>query len=72
MEADLARLGVTAREADVLALVALGLANKEIASRLYLSSRTVEKHVERLLMKTGAANRAQLAVLASATRTSRT
>ena len=62
---DLARLGVTAREADVLALVAEGLSNKEIAGRLYLSARTVEKHVERLMLKTGSANRAHLAALAS-------
>lgn len=54
---------ITPREADVLALVAEGLTNKEIAARLYVSSRTVDKHVERLLMKTGAANRTQLAAL---------
>jgi DNA-binding NarL/FixJ family response regulator len=34
------------------------------AERLYLSSRTVEKHVERLLAKTGSSNRAQLATYA--------
>ncbi len=56
--------GITRREADVFALVAEGLSNKEIAERLYLSARTVEKHVERLLLKTGASNRAQLAALA--------
>ena len=56
----LAALGVTAREADVLALVADGLTNREIGERLYLSPRTVEKHVERLLAKTGAGNRSQL------------
>ncbi|HEX2273560.1 MAG TPA: AAA family ATPase [Acidimicrobiales bacterium] len=61
----LARLGITAREADVLSLVAEGLSNKEIGGRLYLSARTVEKHVERLMLKTGCANRAQLAALAS-------
>jgi len=46
-------LGVTEREADVLTLVAQGLSNKEIAGTMYLSPRTVEKHVERLLAKTG-------------------
>jgi DNA-binding CsgD family transcriptional regulator len=59
-----ASLGVTAREADVLRLVAEGLANKEIATRLYLSPRTVEKHVESLLRKTGARSRTQLVALA--------
>lgn len=62
----LARLGVTRREADVLALVAGGLSNKEIAARLYLSTRTVEKHVERLLLKCRCPNRVRLAAFASA------
>ena len=62
---ELARLGVTRREAEVLALVGDGLSNKDIASQLYLSPRTVEKHVERLLLKTGSGNRAQLAALAA-------
>ena len=57
-------LGVTAREADVLALVSQGLANKEIADRLHLSPRTVEKHVESLLRKTGSRSRTQLAIWA--------
>ena len=57
-------LGVTAREADVLRLVAEGLPNKEIAGRLYLSPRTVEKHVESLLRKTGARSRTGLVALA--------
>ena len=39
------RLGITSREMDVLALVADGLATREIAARLYLSPRTVEHHV---------------------------
>ncbi|MGH9156870.1 MAG: response regulator transcription factor [Acidimicrobiales bacterium] len=37
-----------------------GLANREIAERLYLSVRTVEGHVEKLLAKLDAANRTQL------------
>jgi DNA-binding CsgD family transcriptional regulator len=53
-------LGVTAREADVLSLVAAGLTNREIAERLFLSPRTVETHVERLLAKTGSPNRREL------------
>jgi DNA-binding CsgD family transcriptional regulator len=58
--------GITAREADVLALVAAGLANKQIATRLHVSPRTVEKHVESLLRKAGARSRTQLVALAMA------
>lgn len=61
---DLLRLGVTAREAEVLELVGEHLANKDIAARLYLSPRTVEKHVASLLLKTGSADRAALGRLA--------
>jgi DNA-binding CsgD family transcriptional regulator len=53
-------LGVTEREADVLRLVAQGLGNREIAKRMFLSPRTVEKHVASLLAKTGL-RRGQLA-----------
>jgi DNA-binding NarL/FixJ family response regulator len=53
---------VTGREADVLRLVIAGQANKEIAAALRLSIRTVEKHVENLLRKTGARSRTELAV----------
>jgi DNA-binding NarL/FixJ family response regulator len=48
-----------------MALVRNGLTNKQIAGRLYLSTRTVEKHVERILAKTGSANRTALAALAA-------
>jgi DNA-binding CsgD family transcriptional regulator len=60
-----AALGITRREADVLALVVEGCSNREIAERLYLSVRTVEKHVESLLRKTSTRTRTQLARLAS-------
>jgi len=53
-------LGVTEREAAVLRLVAQGLGNREIAERMFLSPRTVEKHVASLLAKTGL-RRGQLA-----------
>jgi DNA-binding CsgD family transcriptional regulator len=53
-------LGVTEREADVLRLVVQGLGNREIAERMFLSPRTVEKHVASLLAKTGL-RRGQLA-----------
>jgi DNA-binding CsgD family transcriptional regulator len=52
--------GLTRREREVLLLVAEGMPNKVIAEKLFLSPRTVEKHVERLLTKTGTSNRAQL------------
>ena len=58
------RYGITAREADVLELVAAGLANKQIATRLQLSPRTVEKHLENLLRKTGTHTRTELALSA--------
>jgi DNA-binding CsgD family transcriptional regulator len=56
----LRRLGVTVREHEVLDLVAERLGNKEIAGRLFLSPRTVEKHVASLLVKTGQEDRAAL------------
>jgi DNA-binding CsgD family transcriptional regulator len=49
----LAARGVTPREAEVLAQITAGRSNRQIAAALHLSVRTVEKHVERLLMKTG-------------------
>jgi len=56
----LRRRGVTCREAEVLALVATGLTNAEVAQRLFLSRRTVETHVASLLAKTGVSGRAAL------------
>ena len=58
------RLGITHRQADVLRLVAEGISNKEIAARLHLSPRTVEKHIESLLRKTAARSRTQLVAIA--------
>ncbi|SEL51082.1 regulatory protein, luxR family [Streptacidiphilus jiangxiensis] len=52
--------GATEREREVLDLLTTGLSNKEIAARLRLSPRTVEKHVEGLLRKSGARSRTQL------------
>jgi DNA-binding NarL/FixJ family response regulator len=49
--ASLAALGITSREVDVLALVAAGATNRQVAERLCVSQRTVDKHVERLLQK---------------------
>lgn len=60
----LRELGITSREAEVLALVAGGLSNAEIAERLFVSVRTVETHVSRLLVKTGTADRTEVAAYA--------
>jgi tetratricopeptide (TPR) repeat protein len=54
---ELRALGVTARELEVLRLLAIGLPNKQIGARLYLSARTVERHVANLEVKTGTARR---------------
>jgi DNA-binding NarL/FixJ family response regulator len=51
--------GLTAREAEVLTLLASGLSNTEIAKRLYLSNATVKTHINRIFAKTGARDRAQ-------------
>ncbi len=50
--------GLTAREVQVLRLVAGGQTGKEIAAELVLSVRTVERHVENIYRKIGARNRA--------------
>ncbi|MCP2261302.1 two component transcriptional regulator, LuxR family [Streptoalloteichus tenebrarius] len=52
------------RERQVLALLAAGLSNSEIAQRLHLGVTTVKTHIAGLMAKTGCANRVQLAVLA--------
>ena len=54
------RLGITSREMDVFLLVARGFSNAEIASRLYISPKTVETHVASLVAKTGQAGRREL------------
>ena len=56
--------GLTAREAEVMALLALGLRNSEIAERLFRSVRTVEHHVDAILRKVGARSRAEAVALA--------
>ncbi|SDI98457.1 regulatory protein, luxR family [Actinokineospora alba] len=55
---------LTAREREVLALLAVGAPNRTIADKLVLSERTVETHVSNVLGKLGVANRAQAATWA--------
>lgn len=55
---------LTGREREVVALVAEGLSNDEIAARLYLSPLTAKTHVNRAMMKLAARDRAQLVVMA--------
>jgi DNA-binding NarL/FixJ family response regulator len=56
--------GLTEREAEVLALIAQGRSNGEIAQQLYVAEATVKTHVNRILAKTGARDRTQAAAYA--------
>jgi NarL family two-component system response regulator LiaR len=52
-------LGITARELEILALIARGLSNREIATQLFVSENTVKTHCARTFDKLGAARRTQ-------------
>jgi DNA-binding NarL/FixJ family response regulator len=54
------RVTLTAREAEILKMVSLGMTNNEIANKLFTSKRTVEGHRQNLLSKTGTKNTAAL------------
>ena len=56
--------GLTGREVEVLRLLARGLANKEIAQRLFISAKTVGNHVEHIYAKIGSTNRAGASLFA--------
>ena len=57
--------GLSARELEVLRLVAVGRSNRAIAERLFISPNTVANHVRNILAKTGSANRTEAAAYAS-------
>jgi DNA-binding NarL/FixJ family response regulator len=63
-----ASAALTARETDVLRLIARGLPNKQIASQLGLGLRTVESHVSSLLGKLGVSSRTEAALYAASHR----
>jgi DNA-binding NarL/FixJ family response regulator len=56
---------VTGRELEVLRLLGEGRSNREIAERLFMSHRTVERHVANLSVKTGVAGRTELVAFAA-------
>ncbi|GAA3851579.1 hypothetical protein GCM10022243_16650 [Saccharothrix violaceirubra] len=58
------RLGLTPRETEILRLVADGLGNREIAARLFISTKTASVHVSNILGKLGVANRVAAAAAA--------
>ncbi|WP_235946663.1 response regulator transcription factor [Nocardia terrae] len=55
---------LTTREREVVAMVAEGLSNDEIAEKMYVSPLTIRTHVQRAMSKVGVQNRAQLVVIA--------
>ena len=61
---ELAAVGVTAREAEVLRLVSEGRTNGQIATELYISRKTAEHHVSNILVKLGVSTRTEAAAAA--------
>jgi DNA-binding NarL/FixJ family response regulator len=59
-----ATLGLTRREAQVLALVAAGHTNRQIGRALYMSEKTAEVHVSHILSKLGVATRGEAGAVA--------
>jgi len=63
-EVHVVRLGLTPREAEVLALVAAGRTNREIGTELYVSEKTASVHVSNILRKLGVTSRVEAAAVA--------
>ncbi|MDQ3900589.1 MAG: helix-turn-helix transcriptional regulator [Actinomycetota bacterium] len=61
----MAATGITPRESEVLALLAQARSTKEIAARLYLSPKTVERHIANLAAKVGVEGRSELVAFAA-------
>jgi HD-GYP domain-containing protein (c-di-GMP phosphodiesterase class II) len=57
--------GLTTREVEILALLARGRLNKQIAQRLHITPKTVGKHIEHIYMKIGVSNRAAASLFAT-------
>lgn len=66
MTCEVTRRCLTRREIDVLVEVAMGYSAKEIGLRLHVAPRTVDKHVETMLLKLAARNRSHMVVMAIA------
>jgi DNA-binding CsgD family transcriptional regulator len=62
------KLGITPRELEILALIAAGLSNREIAERLFVSENTVKTHSSRVFEKLGAKRRTQAVQFGKAAR----
>jgi DNA-binding CsgD family transcriptional regulator len=64
LEAPAIPCGLTDRETEILALVAAGLSNQEIAAQLLISARTAERHIQNIYIKIDARNRAEATAFA--------
>jgi len=67
-ETRVAELAITPRELEILGLIAVGLSNREIAERLFVSENTVKTHSSRLFDKLGAKRRTQAVQIGKASR----
>ena len=58
-------LGLSMREAEIMTLVSQGLRNSAIAKRLFVSTRTVDRHVSAILSKLGVQSRGEAVAMAN-------